>query len=431
MPRANLTDVLVRKAAPPHTGTKELWDEAVRGLGFRLTPNGRRYWFIRYRTPSGQRRYKLGEYPGLKLADARKDARSLLAEIDKGADPQREKVNRRIATAPATVKDVIERYIGEVKGRNRSWKETERILTRHAIDAWGPRLLEDVRRADVIALLDDLAKTSPYMANSLMRQLRRFFNWTVEKDILPGTPMAGVKAPHKETSRDRILSDDELSALWSVWNTMPYPFGAFFKVCALTAQRRSEVAAMNWEHIDLESKIWTLPREMTKSDRAHEVPLSSQVVDILKSLPRWSCGLVFTTNDKTPISGFSRAKTQCDLEFALASLSKKERTRIEKLKGKTREKAIAKLPRLAPWRTHDLRRTAASGMARAGIQPHVVEKVLNHATGQISGVAAVYNRHGYLDEKRAALNAWGRRIEDILPGEKKTGAKVVELQAAR
>jgi len=406
----NLTDTLIRKSLPPEHGRIELWDATVRGLGLRITPAGVRSWFVRYRTPAGQRRFKLGEYPSLSLKEARKDARALLAEIDKGKDPQREKVIARTASAPVTVKEAVTRYLDEVKLKNRSWTETERILNSHVVAKWANWPLEDVRRADIIAKLDAVARRAPYGANGLMRQMRRFFNWAVEKDLLAGSPMAGMKLPHKETTRDRVLTDDELATLWKVWSAMPYPFGPFYKLCLLTAQRRREVANMHWEHIDVadpDGWLWTLPRELTKSDRAHEVPLSPQVVAILEGLPRWPSGRVFTTNDRAPISGFSKAKKRCD-----------------ELAARLREKDGA--DPIAPWRLHDLRRTAASGMARLGEPPHVVEKVLNHATGQISGVAAVYNRHAYLDEKRAALESWARHVEALTTGSR--GAKVVPLK---
>ncbi|MEQ9448389.1 MAG: site-specific integrase, partial [Rhodospirillaceae bacterium] len=161
---------------------------------------------------------------------------------------------------------------------------------------------------------------------------------------------------------------------------MPYPFGPFFKLAALTAQRREEVSEMRWEHLNLADKLWALPRELTKSDRAHEVPLSDSAVAVLETLPRQSAGFVFTTNNQTGISGFSKAKRRCD---ELTADQRKE----------------TDVPAILPWRIHDLRRTAASGMARLGVAPHVVEKVLNHANGEISGIGAVYNRYGFDPEK--------------------------------
>lgn len=388
-----LTDIAIRKEPFPATGRTELWDTNVRGLHIRISPKGARAWFIRYRSPAGHRRYKIGNYPGLSLTDARKEARALLTSIDRGSDPQREKLVARKTDAPPSVKEATVRYVDSIKGRNRSWRETERIFKTHVLPRWGKRQIDDVTRADIIEALDEIAVSAPYMANATMRQMRRFFNWCVEKDILQSTPMAGVKLPHRETSRDRVLTDEELAELWAVWDTMPYPFGPFFKLAALTAQRREEVATMRWEHINLAEKIWSLPREFTKSDRAHDVPLSERAVAVLESLPRQSSGLVFSTNNKTSVSGFSKAKRKCDEQI------KSQRAKTE---GSP----------MQPWRIHDLRRTAASGMARLGTAPHVVEKVLNHTSGEISGVGAVYNRYGFDSEKRTALDAWSVHVSE-------------------
>jgi integrase len=139
---------------------------------------------------------------------------------------------------------------------------------------------------------------------------------------------------------------------------------------------------MRWSEIDFEAKTWVIPSERSKNGKAHVVPLSAFALDMLAEVPRFlDCDYVFTTTRKSPVSGFSKA---------LRRLSEGSQT--------------------TDWRWHDLRRTAASGMARLGVAPHVVEKVLNHVSGIISGVAAVYNRHGYDNEKRDALDQWGSAL---------------------
>jgi integrase len=179
-------------------------------------------------------------------------------------------------------------------------------------------------------------------------------------------PVAGQSMPTKECARDRVLSDEEIGKLMGFAQADGYPFGAIYQLLLLTGQRRGEVSAMRWSEIDLQRGLWTIPAYRAKNGHAHEVPLSSAVVDILRQVPRFlHSDFVFTTNGQTPVSGFGRAKH-----------------RFERSVGS------------ADWRVHDLRRTAASGMARLGIAPHVIEKVLNHRTGVISGVAAVYNRYG-------------------------------------
>jgi integrase len=222
------------------------------------------------------------------------------------------------------------------------------------------------------------------MANRVLAAVRKLFAWSLERDIVSASPAAGVRPVAKETSRDRVLNDGELRAFWRATGEMRTPWGQFFRVLALTGQRLREVAHMRWSDIDLDGAVWTLPRELTKTDRAHEVPLSGPVVEILAAMPRFSGPHVFTTGDgNKPIGDFTGAKEALDRAMPAGT---------------------------PPWTNHDLRRSFATVSARLGIAPHIVEKVLNHSSGSIRGVAAVYNRHGYDIEKRRALDAWARHL---------------------
>jgi integrase len=196
-------------------------------------------------------------------------------------------------------------------------------------------------------------------------------------------PVAGLKQPSKERKRDRVLSDVEIYRFWQATGELGFPFGPLLQLLLLTAQRRGELTEMRWSQIDFERAVWTIPAENAKNDRAHEVPLSDIAVEILRSLPRFvRSDIVFTTTGTTPVSGFGRVKRNLDRRMA------------------THE-----------WRLHDLRRTAATGMARLGVAPHVIERVLNHISGQISGVAAIYNRYAYESEKRKALGQWAKHLQ--------------------
>ena len=209
----------------------------------------------------------------------------------------------------------------------------------------------------------------------------------------------------KELPRDRELSDREIKALWPAFNTAGYPFGPMMKLLLVTGQRRGEVAAMRWPNLDVEEKVWNLPRELTKSARAHSVPLSALALEIIEDLPRFSGPHVFSTKGgERPVSGYSRAKQ-----------------RIEKAVNGARQKdGIEPLPE---WRLRDLRRTATSGMARLGIPSDHIGRVLNHAPKGMT--AQVYDRHTYLPEKRRALEAWGSYLESLF---RSTDTKVVRLQ---
>jgi integrase len=241
-------------------------------------------------------------------------------------------------------------------------------------------------------LLDGIVDRAPIVANKSFAALRRMCAWAVERGIVDSSPCAGIRAPAPERSRDRVLSDDELRAAWKASEVLGWPFGPMVQLLILTGQRRDEIAEMRWGEIDLAAEIWILPRERSKNDQAHIVPLSETAVAILSSLTRITGkdGFVFTTNGATAVSGFSRAKRRLD----------------------------ALLPEgTPPWVIHDLRRTAASGMARLGINLPVIEKVLNHVSGSFGGIVGVYQRHGFEAEKRHALDSWARHVEALTSGE--------------
>jgi integrase len=230
--------------------------------------------------------------------------------------------------------------------------------------------------------------------------IRKFFSWAVERSIIEVSPALHVKKPSAEASRDRVLSDAELRLIWLAAEALGYPYGPLVRLLALTGQRRSEIAGMRRD--ELSGALWTIPAQRTKNGRAHEVPLSTAAQAVLAALPRIAgSDYVLTANGRGPASGFARAKNKLDAAvLTLAQEHAAERRQNEPV-------------RITPWRLHDLRRTMASGLARLGTSPHVIEAILNHRSGVVSGVAAVYNRHQYLDEKRAALEQWARHLKQL------------------
>jgi integrase len=236
-------------------------------------------------------------------------------------------------------------------------------------------------------------------------------SWAVERGLVEASPCDKVRAPAAETSRDRVLTDDEIRGAWAAFEGVGWPSGRLAQLLLLTGQRLREVADARWSEIDFAAKTWTIPKERAKNGVAHEVPLSEAALRILDALPRVEAGrrpaaLIFTANGHSAVSGFSRAKMAFDKAIAGSG--------------------DAPMPH---WTLHDLRRTAASGMAGLGIAPHVVEAVLNHRGGSIKGVAAIYNRYSYGTEKRAALEAWGRYLEALVTGA--PAGNVVELAKVR
>jgi integrase len=361
---------------------REIADAYMRGLYLVVQPTGSKSWAVRYRHAGKSHKGTLGPYPAFDLKQARDAAAKVLRAVAEGRDPRQ----RQAGSVEDAVAQFLQRHCKSYRPKSRS--EAERLLRLYVVDKWGRRKLDEITRADVRAMLDGI--DAPVAANRTHSVVRKFFNWAVENDLIAASPVAGVRTPHEEKSRDRVLTDNELRAVWNAADKAGV-FGSILKLLILTGQRRSEMTEMEWAELDLEAGLWTLPRERVKNDRRHEVPLSRQAVTIIKELPRIGDGkaaagarYVFSLNGRTPFNGF-----------------------------KTKERFDA-VVNIAPWTIHDLRRTAASGMARLGVSLVVIEKVLNHVSGSLAGIVGVYQRHEFAEEKRATLQQWADHVERVV-----------------
>ena len=404
MAARKLTDLFVERVKPPPSGRKGYPDAGFPGLSLRVTSKGAKSWCLYFRMKGRLRCLTIGNYPAIKPAQARREAQGALERARDGVDPAEEKRARRDLRTPETdtfgavAIDYLERYV-RANNRQSTYKEAKRDLERDALRKWRNRPIASITRRDVIDLIDSIAERGAgVQANRTLTRLGALFRWAVDKDRLAASPADRVAAITQEHARDRVLTDGELRWLWAACGEVGWPFGPLVSLLVLTAQRRDEVAGMAWTEVDLDKRTWTIPRHKTKNDREHEVQLSEGAESILRSLPRRSA-LVFTTTLKTPVSGFSKSKLRLDAAM---------------LAAKRAELGIRKDDGISGWTLHDLRRTATTGMARLKIPPHVVDRILNHTGGTISGVAAVYNRFEYLEERRAALEAWGRYVDGLI-----------------
>jgi integrase len=421
MPTKKLTDLFVERAQPPTHGRVEYFDASFPGLALRITATGSKSWCAFYRFHGRLRRFTIGAYPAIKPAQARREATAALERLREGFEPAEEKRTRRdrrsteTDTFAAVAHDYLERHLRR-NSAGSTYKEAKRDLEQNAITNWRIRPLASISRGDVIDLIDGIvARGAEIQANRTLARLRAMFNWAIEKDRLAVSPVARMKLPTKEQPRDRVLTEDELRWLWSAADEINWPFGPLAKLLLLTAQRRDEVAGMEWLELNLAKRTWVIPRHKVKNARTHEVHLSEAAIAVLQSLPRVGDGLIFTTTGKSAVSGFSRAKRRLDVEMVKA----RRRTLHLPEDDAGYRKALGlpagkSLPIEIPdWTLHDLRRTAATGMARLNFPPHVVDKLLNHVSGTIRGVAAIYNRFEYLDERRTALESWGEHVANL------------------
>jgi len=387
MPVKNFTAQWIERAKPPLQGRIDYFDERLTGLGLRLSQTGRNVWFVMYRVKGDptKRRLTLDPYPAMSLADARDAARHVLVEASAGRDPGQEKQEQqRAATFAALAAEYLEKY---AKRKKRSWQEDARVIKQDLLPVWGRRKVHDVRRQDVIDLLDAIVdRGAPIQANRTLALVRKLFNWAIGRGLVENNPCLMIEAPAKENQRERVLSEDEMRAIWHAFEDMGPAIGSMFKLRLLTGQRGGEVQTMRWQDLDLDAASWTIPPERSKNALSHFVPLSKPALTILRGLK--------------PLTGNQ------EWVFPSPTRSGQHIANVQKAADRVRKAAG-----IEGFVLHDLRRTAASYMTSMGISRLVVSKILNHVE---QGVTRVYDRHSYDKEKRQALDAWASKLRSIV-----------------
>ncbi len=392
------------KALKPELKRYEIAESNGRGFRIRVFPSGKKSFVWRYKYQGRSRVLVLGQYPEeISLSKAHSLHAEYVRQLkEEGKDPGAIKIAKKEADRAAeTVKELSQQYISRhAKKLKKSWEEDQRMLDKDVLPVWGHIKAKDIHRRDVIALLDGIVdRGSPVMANRTLEVIRKMFNFAIERDILEHSPCHLVKAPGKINQRDRVLSPDEIIQFWrklTLTNITPLVRLAL-KFQLVTAQRRGEVITAEWKDIDLDNGWWTIPE--TKNRLSHRVPLSPLALTLLRHIKRQSG----------------------ETEWLFPNPSRKgPMTEKAATRALARNLEVIALPHFTP---HDLRRTAASQMASAGVQRLVIGKVLNHAE---SGVTAVYDRHSYDREKRTALDAWGKKLEEIICGNRETNVIPME-----
>ena len=386
MPRVKLTKSAI-DALPTTTKDVVYWDSGNPGFGVKVTPKGRKVFIVLYRAGgagSRLRKYTIGPYGRVTLHQARAAALRIFAARTEGRDPATEKQQARRRLVADRVEAVIELFISHHVSKNRSAGEISRLFRREVTPKWATHSVHEIDKRQVIDLVMEVAaRGTPAAANKLLKVVKTFFGWCVGCAILDASPAKGITAPAREKARDRVLSDEELARIITAARQVNGLYGSLVELLALTGQRREEVARLTWNELDFFHRLWTIPASRTKNGKPHIVHLSHEAVALLMRMPRLG-RFVFSLLGTKPFQSFSAAKRELD-----------------------------KLSGVSDWRLHDLRRTCVSGMARLGVAPHVADKILNHQTGTISGVAAVYQRHEFLAERKDALERWSAHIAGL------------------
>ena len=349
-----------------------LWDTTINGFGARRQTKGV-FYYLRYRHKGSQIMKSIGRHGAPWTPDtARTEALRLLGAVLSGDETIAKSLSETFGSE-------VERYLERKRGlRPSSLEKIKRFLTVHCA-ALAKLSLTDIDRRAVALVLGEIERArGPVARNRARSALSAFFGWTITEGLLDANPVEGTAKVNEGGSRERVLTQDELRQLWRTLGDDR--FADIVRLLLLTGQRRNEIGGLQWGEVDLAKGIMILPAHRTKNKRKHELPLSRQALAILSRQPR-------------PASLFSKTEGFKNWD--------KGKARLDRRLG------------IAPWRLHDLRRTAATGMAELGVQPHIIEAVLNHVSGHKAGVAGIYNRARYADEMRTALQKWADHIDAI------------------
>ena len=365
-----LTDLQIRKLKPPEQGQKTYFDDTLRGFGVRVSQGGTKSFVVMY----GKRRQlrTLGRYPDLALSDARKEAKQVQGEV-LGLPPA------ATALAKLTFAEAREQFLRDSAPRIKASTHGEYARLLHKHFTFEKQLCE-VSRADVMQTLSALNNT-PSTEHHAFVAVRTMMNWCVRQGLLSVSPVPPLRFSTK--SRSRILTDDELKLVWQRAEEVGYPYGRIVQLLILTGQRRGEIAGLRRSWI--EGNTITFPEGFTKNKREHRIPIGELTQQLIANLPG-DVDLLFPSRhgDDRPFSGWSKAKRQFDEPLTIA-----------------------------PFVLHDFRRTYSSNLAKLGVPIHVTEKLLNHMSGSMSGVAGVYNRHSYWEEMCEAVFQFHKSLQAV------------------
>jgi integrase len=376
--RAKLTPAVVKKATEEKKPVF-IWDATLPGFGLMVTAGGHRSWPVQYKQHGVSRRRNL---PGvLDLRAARKEAKAILGAAAAGRDPIGER-RQQARQARHTLQFVFEEYFARDGAKLKSSERQKQDWHRLVLPKLGARQIGQIKRSDIVRLLDEIEdQRGPRMAHNSLAHISKLFNWHASRDDEFRSPIVRGMGRRKagESARDRMLSDDELRALWRAAEADTKPFGAYVRLLLLTATRRNEVAYMAWD--ELSGGDWVIPAARMKGGVEHVVPLSFAARSVLERIPRIG-PYVFTGRGKTSIGGFGWHKSK-----------------------------LSKVSGVTEWCLHDLRRTSRSLLSRAGVHTDAAERCLAH---KLAGVRVIYDRYAYYKEKKEAFEALAAQIGRIV-----------------
>lgn len=385
-----LTHTYINNIDPPDKRI-EIYDELIDNLAVRVTPTGYKTFIYRY--GSKGKRYTIGKFPNVGLAEARDIAKDLAADIAKGKDPQEEKKAKRKKKDLPTFGELVEEFkkLHLPTLRESTRKEYERIIDNELLPDLKTIPAKEIQKDRIRELLDKkaLKEESPTMANRIRARLSRIYTFGIGRGWVESNPVQGIPTyKNGNTKRDRFYSKKEIKELWKFFEMQNEPTQSVLKMLLITGQRKTETMRMKWS--DLNDGIWTIPADLAKNKEPHEVPLTEMALEIIDKMheKNGDSDYVFKSPQKEnePISWLTRARV-----------------------------FIQDNSKVPDFRPHDLRRTVATYMAKLKVDRTVLGKILNHkGLAGDTQVTAIYDRHSYTDEKREALVRWAEKLKDII-----------------
>jgi len=365
-----LTDLSIRKLKSPDHGQKTHFDEALSGFGIRVSQGGSKSFVVMF----GKKRQlkTIGRYPDVKLADARREAKRVQSDLTL--------ISTNKPRLSINFADARKKFLLDCESRNkpRTVQDYRRLLNRHFKFR---KDIDQLTRQDIMSVIRNLSST-PSESQPAHVAIRTMFNWCVRHGFVDHSPVPSIS--HKSEPRNRLLSEDELRAVYQRATEYGFPYGPIVQLLILTGQRRGEIAGLRWSWIQDDEIVF--PRGFTKNKREHRIPIGKQTLELLNSLPEGP-DLIFPSriSGEKPFNGWGKAKQTFDEEIDVFN-----------------------------YTLHDLRRTYSSSMAKLGVPIHVTEKLLNHVSGTVSGIAAVYNRHTYMEEMRDAVMRFDEHLIELV-----------------
>jgi len=369
MPKLILTDLSIRALKPAHRQLT-YWDATLSGFGCRISPGGTKTFTLMY--GSDRKRHTIGRYPTISLSDARTEAKRLLAARTLG----------QLSAPSIPFSDALSTYLEThcKTLRTRTAYDYERLLRRHFLRPFANKSLSEISVHQITRIID---AASPGEGRHALVAVKIFFSWAARRGYVVDSPCGKLRTG-AHVSRSKTLTPAELSQLISYARSEPFGFNAIVLLLGLTGQRRTEIGSLRWEWLDVNKQTLTLPSSITKNKREHMLPLGPLALSVVNSVPRTSDWLFPGREGDCQFNGWSKCKARFDKNSGVVG-----------------------------WTLHDLRRTFATTHASIGTPPHIIERLLNHVSGTISGVAAIYNRWQYLDEMRSAVAKYEHHLQQL------------------